>query len=333
MAAAEESDPVLRALVDKAENVTLGEDKESHLVPVGAVGFVRVHWTGERANQPGSTAFTATVWMDYKTNKTTLAAHVRFHNPVQLVGVERELKLGPINPQSLPRQMDLVCWSATRPALALQAQLLTLRNHADGDPFTISMPERLTPQECRELEQKLASSPGAGQVRCAYRVVVTLREKGPDGKVLLALGPFRRKVHLQLTGEEREPLPVSITGTVESDVMVGTTQDEGRVRFPPFPRASGSRKNIPIRASVAGLQLELDRDRTAAFLDARLEPEKGLDGLAAWRLYVEVPPNRVSGPFPRDDDPLFRDSAIYLKIRGPEARSIRIPVEGLADES
>ena len=47
---------------------------------------------------------------------------------------------------------------------------------------------------------------------------------------------------------------------------------------------------------------------------------------------AKVLPNKVDGEFPRINDPLYEDSAIYLNVATPgkPLRSIRIPVSGRA---
>jgi hypothetical protein len=66
---------------------------------------------------------------------------------------------------------------------------------------------------------------------------------------------------------------------------------------------------------------------------AKLEgPQKSLGGHRMWVLRVEVPPSAARGEFPRLEDPVFRDSAIYVKTNEQPPRSIRIPVRGVANE-
>jgi hypothetical protein len=160
-------------------------------------------------------------------------------------------------------------------------------------------------------------------------VPVTLREKAGD-RLLLAQGPFRRMLQISLPSEEWDSVSVAFTGEVHGDV---TVSDDGRVQFGPFKRLRGTSKALLVWSLTPGLRLEVDRQRTAPFLNVQLnEPEKDADGRQTWRLEIRVPAERASGVFPRDNNPDYRDSAVYLKTAGPSARNIRIPVAGLANE-
>jgi hypothetical protein len=85
---------------------------------------------------------------------------------------------------------------------------------------------------------------------------------------------------------------------------------------------------------VKGLKLEIDREHTSKFLEVKLEgPQSFPTGRQSWKLNVRVPPGKVHGSFPRQDDPLYRDSAVYVKmIDGQQTRSLRIPVQGEATD-
>jgi hypothetical protein len=102
-----------------------------------------------------------------------------------------------------------------------------------------------------------------------------------------------------------------------------------------FPAARGSkRREVPLQSTVDDLELTLDGDRTAKFLEVELIAEKVKQGRRNWTLRVRVLPGRADGKFPRPDDPTFEDSAIYLKAheKGQPPRSIRIPVIGTASD-
>ena len=63
----------------------------------------------------------------------------------------------------------------------------------------------------------------------------------------------------------------------------------------------------------------------------RIPKKKG--ELPEWRLTAAVKPNEASGAFPRDEDPKYRDSAIYVRQKGvPNARATRIAIEGHATD-
>ena len=84
--------------------------------------------------------------------------------------------------------------------------------------------------------------------------------------------------------------------------------------------------------------LELDRSRTAEFLDVVFPKEPELvGGHKNWALAIKwVPGSMASGEFPRGDEPMYRDSAVYVrpvraKPDGTETSYLRIPVKGTAD--
>jgi hypothetical protein len=49
-------------------------------------------------------------------------------------------------------------------------------------------------------------------------------------------------------------------------------------------------------------------------------------------LEVRIPRDKARGEFPRLDDPVYHDSAIYVKTKEKPPRTIRIPVTGTANE-
>jgi len=91
---------------------------------------------------------------------------------------------------------------------------------------------------------------------------------------------------------------------------------------------------VELQSSLAALKLEVDRARTADFLEVELvEMPKDESGLKRWKLTARVKPNAVSGKFPRENDPLnpaYHETGIYLRPAGAtKARTTRIGVMGI----
>jgi hypothetical protein len=132
-----------------------------------------------------------------------------------------------------------------------------------------------------------------------------------------------------------EPKSVPISGRVRGLIEIGSDDEGGDLHFRVFPRRTGKRESVPLYSEVPGIKLEVDRSRLPAFLNATLVTDKGSgDNRQLWTLRVEVLPNKASGPFPRKD-PLYEDSAVYLKasIPGKPPRYLRVAVHGTASEA
>src|SRR5262249_21524856 len=157
-----------------------------------------------------------------------------------------------------------------------------------------------------------------------------------DKKTLFDVGPFRRGVLLSSPDVVGEPKLVQLRGRVVGLVELGSGDDEvsGTIDFRSFVRRDGAKATpLQLTSSGAGLKLEFDRDKTAKFLDATLKgPFPVGEARQGWSLVARVKPNEASGPFPRHEDPLYEDSAIYLlaKVGDKPPRPIRIAVRGTA---
>jgi hypothetical protein len=258
-----------------------------------------------------------------------LAAGVRYLEPFHIANADRQQRLGERHPRDLPLQRWILCWSATRDVLHLAPRLLRVRGKPETDPFVVGQPVPLSQQECQYLEKNIADPNDFSRVRCAYRIPLTIREKADDG-TLLDIGPFRRLVVVKVADLDHEET-VQVEGVIQGDVYVGGSEDSARVNFNKFDRGQGSTQTVRVWSETPGLKLEVDKARTATFLDIQLpEPEKNAEGKQVWRMRVSVRPNQVEGQFPRDNDPTYRDSAIYLRSSGPDKRTMRIAVMGIA---
>jgi hypothetical protein len=325
-------DVSLQDLTQSIRGDSLYKD-ESVPVPPGGVGWVRLKWDGKRQSQQPMTVLSADVWMGQTTNTVRLAAGVRYLPAFEIAAADRDQRLGENHPRELPLHRSVVCWSSTRDALNLQAKLASIRGGSESkDPFIVGKPEPLSRQECEQLEKKHQTDPNYfGRVRCAYRIPVTVRDRADDG-TLLDIGPFRRLVVVKMTDTDYEE-KILLHGTIQGDVYVGGSEDSARVHFQAFDRSKGTTKTVPVWSQTPGLTLEVDTKRTAPFLDVELPaPEKEPDGKQMWKMRVAVKANEVIGQFPRDDDLTLRDCAIYLKSNGPERRTMRIAVMGIAQQ-
>src|SRR5262249_5874000 len=94
-------------------------------------------------------------------------------------------------------------------------------------------------------------------------------------------------------------------------------------------------QRVRLQSLQPGLKLEVDRERTAEFLDVKLTLDTSSSASAgtAWDMVVQVKPDAVSGRFPRDAPESFRDCAVYVRAAGDaKARATRIPVDGVATD-
>jgi hypothetical protein len=154
----------------------------------------------------------------------------------------------------------------------------------------------------------------------------------------MELGPFSRQIEFIITKNNQKDLEsdtrieAKITGKVEGEFRILDAEQRGRLSMGVFQRGLGSKKELKIETDLQGIDLELDIAKTTPYLKVKLVSgwPQDVSGRRTWKYSVEIAPNSVSGPFPRDDE-FFRDSAFYLKSQGNSSRSIRIPVEGRAD--
>ena len=99
------------------------------------------------------------------------------------------------------------------------------------------------------------------------------------------------------------------------------------------PARSPSATARPIATTRSG---RLEKDRLPKYLEARLPAKPNVSGSGSghqtWRLEVRVRPGEARGQFPRQEDPAYADSAVYVQIVGKTPRSIRVPVSGTAND-
>jgi hypothetical protein len=305
-------------------------DKENFVaVPPAAIGWVRLHWRGDRKEKK---PLNVKLWMNQRGGSfdAELLAGAVITDPMD---VQSKVEVGTFGVSALEKgkQVMIGCWSVTRPKFAVKAERFEEPGKpAESDPIEIGKPVPLTEAELRKLERNPELH--MLHILSGYKIPVKLNAKANDNTPF-ELGHFRRFVKLTCDAEDFEPVLVEVSGMLQGDVTVGGPKEGGAIQLGPFPSRRGAREAINLQTDVAGLDLELDTSRVPAFLKAKLDPpEVSSTGHRTWKLAVEVPPNAVRGQFPNAEDPALRDSAIYVKTKETPPRAIRIPVLGTANE-
>jgi hypothetical protein len=313
----------------EAQTTQLTRDN-SAMVPAGAFGWVRLSWRRKRPEPVPN--LHADLWMSQKGS----AANARLEVGVMVtrpVEVSSEMTLGSFTLRDLEKGQKkwLQCWSFTRPSFQLKVEPIH-RGKAESDPIEIGQPIPLSDADLRHIEK---SSEKLHMLRLlsGYRIPVTVRGRAKDGTPI-EWGHFRRYVNLSSDDDGIEPMEVKLIGEVHGDVTVGSEKEGGTINLGPFVRSRGARGEIVLQTDAPNLNLELDKAHVPEFLKAHFpdKPETSPGGHRLWVLEVNVPPNAARGEFPRADDPLYHDSAIYVKTKEQQPRTIRIPVTGTANE-
>ncbi len=305
--------------------LAMGSDKGVTVAPK-QVGWVRLLWSGERRKD----SFNVELWLNAIDVGPfpRLEVRVRFHEPVQVLG--NMLDFDVIDATLLPRKVDVLCWSSTREDFTVSGEILSGRK---GAPMrlVVGKPERLDDSECRDLAHEIAVKDNlpSYHISAAYRIPVTLQDRAADG-TLIDAGPFRRKLELTLADYAGAPFALEVQGTIRGNVTVlGLVA--GRIDFTTFSAKKGSAVRSLTLQCPSGATLEVDEKRTASFLDVHLKKASATPGETSWQLTVQTKEGAASGKFPRDEQPEYRDSAVYVRqANDPKARPTRIAVEGIA---
>ena len=307
------------------------------VIPGKSLGWIRLAWTAGKTDKQ---LFNGELWIGSPSSGLNAQVETRLHFVPPLRVGDTDRNLGELNERDLIQQPfagALHVWSSTRPALHLKAQAIRPLRYDEKrfDPFVVGEPVLLSLEECDDLKR---STPNVGVVTCAYKIPFKLYGRSPadkGGKVAVDLGLFRRRLRVWSDEDKGvEPMELTVTCSVQGNVTVASKQGS-RVSLGVFESDVGSAPQTAVlTADNPGLQLEVDRERTAEFLrdSVRLEAMPPLAGLPRWKLHVQVIPNAALGAFPRDDNVLYRDSAVYLKTKGEVTQNIRIPVDGTANE-
>jgi hypothetical protein len=291
-------------------------------VPPRRLGWVRMKWTGEKS---GRQNLAAKLWLSNpKSGPTvTLERRATFVEPVTVTA--NDFLAGHLRVGDLPVQFAFAVWSATRDEFIITraAAVRATGGAAAADPFEVGQPVALTAGEREQLRKEF----GPARVRCGYRIPVTVRRVAADGKTLIEQGSFSRRVEVATDVSER-PIVVTYRGFADGELQVDGLNDAGEVVFGTFRRDEGPSRSVSVRGVRANLKLEVDAARLPEFLRAMLTEEPAAAGPArSWRLDLRVLPVAY-GPFPRDDDPVYRDSAVYVRTTGPSPQAVRIAVRG-----
>jgi hypothetical protein len=309
-----------------ADGTTLKTDAPPAKVPANAIGWVRLTWDTNKADER---VLGVELWTDDLSNLITAHLETRVHILDPLLA-PTDADLGTMALRDLPKTIPVYCYSCTRDTLRVQAEIDHEGRSEAADPFKIGQPVRMSDTECIELQHK-ANLP---YIRAAWRIDVTVLPTSPDGSTPIEYGRFRRFLTVRSPDEGVAPQKTMVSGTVTGPVTVGSREDDGSMVFGVFPSRLGFRQQITLQSDEPGLELEVDFKRTPDFLEVKPleEPHVSPTGHRTWVLKARVLPGKVTGTLPNPADPAFRDSAIYIKTKGDKPRTIRIPVRGSATE-
>jgi len=323
-------------------NVGADHLPETATIAPRAVGWLRMKWKADRAEDKLVNA-ELTASSPKGSGLIKLEARVRFVEPVQYVTkdvVVDDLTLDRVErqpgdkPQTL-KTINLVVWSTTRESLGPKAEVVA-KVTPEQNPVQVGEPEAV-PQEVLDRSPPFKGGQAPpGQVQCAYQIPVRLLDRSPDGSRPMPFGSFRARVRVTFDDEGIEPVVFVIGGRLRGDLRVGGG-DEARLSFGTFRARDGSsEQTVTLYSDVPGLQLEVDTERTPPFLRDAVteisEPKKTLTGETAWTVRAQVGKKKAEGAFPRPDSEEYWDSAIYIKVKGDNSRSLRIPVDGSAND-
>jgi hypothetical protein len=303
---------------EAVESEEMKRGARSFQVPAKAAGWVRMCWKDEQPDRKLLSIDLRTTSPAGSAPPIRLEMGAIFVEAVRVLPPNKEINVGVLRTGNQSRTGSFLVCSSTRDHITLEPESddVQKREH----PFvTCGKPVPLTDDERHALEAEHKAV-----ILCGYKVPVTVRERLDDGREH-DLGPFHSPI--ALTSDARnDPLALTVVGEVKGDVnVVAGDGIKDRVAFDVFPRSRGATKTVAVEADPG---TELTFDRAPNFLKVELAPQESSGRVRkAWTLTVTIPPNAVSGRFPRPDDPDLGDTAIYLKSK---ARGVRIPVSGTA---
>ncbi len=317
------AEPVWQDLVKEPEWSKLGSDvqKQKRLtVASDQGGLVRVRWVAKSAGQEMKVM--PVVWHqragDTRPNGQPLGVPlavsmpVRFYPPRIHVG---GLSLG------AKATGEFHAWSSTRSDLDLK---LT-PNPADSLCDVVIKP--LSKQECADLETSLrgdvvlTAGKAPPRVLVAHHVQVTMHESR-DGKQL-DLGSFYRKLDVTLDNIPQRDVPgPEIVGRVHGGIVIGGSDDQGRVRFRTFNAREGAVKTVEISTDVKAQLETFKHDPSWIHVKLTRAAKQEDPKRTIWLLQVEVPSDTPAA------HSFEEPNAVILRIVGPPERFVRIPIEG-----
>ncbi|HZV05880.1 MAG TPA: hypothetical protein VE999_12425 [Gemmataceae bacterium] len=315
--------------------ILLDKDQaNSFRVPAGAIGRVRLNWSQPQTRDLNTHA---DLWIGQRTGTAhaRLDARVLIVEPALLIAKQVTLpavtirELAYLEKSKAGKQDWIICGSLTRQHFHMKAELMHERIKAESDAVELGEPIPVDSEELRKETEKFGEH--MPTILSGFKIPVMVKAHAKDGTPV-EWGHFRR--YIRMTAEDsNDSVMVEVTGEVLGDVNVGEVgKVRGTLDLGPFPRKRGTHGRIMLRTDERDLDLELDASRLPEYIKASLKPKEMTRGHRSWELRVEIPPNAASGEFPRNDSPVYRDSAVYVKTKEKLPRSIRVPVMGTAND-
>lgn len=301
------------------------DDHDGFKVPADGHGLLKIGWKGRKSpgeslkihlelySQPEGNSRSRQI--DHIVVPVMTAAPVRFEPIRQSVGY-----IGPGESATA----EFYCWSATRddPDISFQPE--------KADPLLHVEARRLTPAECKALQEKLRvqgkketdEAPLRHRVKAGFLVKATFYEH--KGEHQMDLGHFSRTMPVFVDALPMDgPTPV-ITGVVKGDVDVGGVEDQGKVQLKTFSAAERATVTVPVYANPKTVLTLAGRYPEILIVGLKRNEKQSTPHRSRWDLTVTVPAlSWLGGTLPEQ-------SAVMLSIAGTPPRQIRIPVTGTA---
>lgn len=326
--AGEAKNPAVVSLIEGLKPKVLeNQDRISNEVPARAIGLVRLRFNNDKA---GPITLFANLWYGKFDSGITTRLDIRNEVLPIMRADTNEVRLGLISNGRASGTAEVIAFSSTRTKFDVALEPKT--QIPKGDIIAIKGPTPLDAKELAEFAKKIG-----GPVKSAYRFVARVQlPKGGLDEAQTEFGPFVRPYRLVCRELEVNDIyrnfPVNITGSIESEIRVLGANSEGLIEFRNFPTGLGKKVPVRIETSNPDVKLEVDTKRTSPFIKVVPvgQPEKLSRGLG-YDFEIVIPPNKVDGAFPRNDDPLLADSAFYFRTVGKNPRLIRVPITGRSD--
>lgn len=325
--------PAVTGLMKNLEGVELMTRVESAAQPSievapGQAGFVRMGWKNEKLQRD---VMSATLWIGRPENRESLRIEAAIHTHPVLYTLEDFIDLGTLNATDRTQaESRITIVLPTRESLPLKATIL---NPSPREKVVLGSAVPITGERLGTMRKEMRIP-----VKAAYTIPIRATWK-TEGEQYPEIGPFIKRIEVNtdepgVNAQAQRSSPIRLVGKVEGDIEVVGTNERGNVMLNRFERQEGAKAEAALESKEPGLVIKVDRERTSPFLEAEIDksPRKAGDRFR-WRLLVKVGPGKVSGEFPRglDPNPAYRDSAVYVTIGGQASRTVRIPVEGRAD--
>ncbi len=200
-------------------------------VPPEAKGLVRVRWHGRK--EPGShLRLSIRVWHQPKGNVRERGfedLQVPIVMAAPLLYKPARVHVGVLGPRDTGLA-EFTLWSATRDKVDFKIV-------DSADPLFVHEIKQLSVSECQELEKKMRTGGENTRVHAAFQLKVKVMEQDDKGKQL-DQGPFTHPLGYVI-GEDQHAGP-TVSGIVKGEVLVGNTEDRGRVDLKIFPASQGA---------------------------------------------------------------------------------------------